>query len=351
VYCDLGVFCLRNLVKININYYYNIVKSVLKKLPLVGVGVTAIGRVYESRKEAWFGPHHVRHQHQIDTKIKATIGSGLDIIGNRWLSDEINDDAQPIFILSAGWRSGSTLLQRLIMSDKSVLIWGEPYGHANLIQGLSESLTAFTNTWPQDDYFVEKFDTELLGSTWVANMYPSIKNFQQAHTVFFERLFAKPARDLGFERWGLKEVRLTIEHARYLRWLYPNARFLFLLRDPKNAYRSYRVCRDFYLKWPNQPIMTPKLFAKHWRDLAVGYLEGYHEIGGMLLKYEDLCAGRVDVGVLEEYLELPINPSVLSVSIGTKKAQQGKRQLPEVPKYELKIIEKVVRSVAIRAGY
>ncbi|MEO0535490.1 MAG: hypothetical protein AAF215_16660 [Cyanobacteria bacterium P01_A01_bin.123] len=31
----------------------------------------------------------------------------------------------PIFVFSAGWRSGSTLLQRLVMSDKSVVIWGE----------------------------------------------------------------------------------------------------------------------------------------------------------------------------------------------------------------------------------
>ena len=30
----------------------------------------------------------------------------------------------PLFILSAGWRSGSTLLQRLIISAKGVVIWG-----------------------------------------------------------------------------------------------------------------------------------------------------------------------------------------------------------------------------------
>lgn len=338
-------------MKINLNYYYSVVKNVLKKLPIVGVGVTAIGRAYESRKEAWFGPHHVRHQHQIDSKIKATIGSGLDIVGSRWPSEEISEDVQPIFILSAGWRSGSTLLQRLIMSDKSVLIWGEPYGHANLIQGLSESVEAFTATWPPDDFFVESFDTKQLSTTWVANMYPSVKMLRQAHIAFFEKLFAEPARGLSFERWGLKEVRLTIEHARYLHWLFPNARFLFLLRDPKNAYRSYRVCRDFYLKWPDQPVMTPKAFAEHWSDLAAGYLEGYHAVNGMLLKYEDLCAGRVEVGALENYLGLPINQSVLSVSLGTKKPQQGKRELPEVPKYELKIIDKIARSVAIRAGY
>jgi hypothetical protein len=32
---------------------------------------------------------------------------------------EADGDEAPIFLLSAGWRSGSTLLQRLLMSDKN----------------------------------------------------------------------------------------------------------------------------------------------------------------------------------------------------------------------------------------
>src|SRR5262245_32576620 len=45
--------------------------------------------------------------------------------GNRF--DENEDGAAPIFLLSSGWRSGSTLVQRLINSDSSVLMWGEPF--------------------------------------------------------------------------------------------------------------------------------------------------------------------------------------------------------------------------------
>jgi hypothetical protein len=33
-------------------------------------------------------------------------------------------DDQPIFVCAVGWRSGSTLLQRLLMTDPSVLVWG-----------------------------------------------------------------------------------------------------------------------------------------------------------------------------------------------------------------------------------
>ena len=52
------------------------------------------------------------------------------------------DDA-PIFLLSAGWRSGSTMLQRLLMSDPGVLIWGEPYDECGLVQALAGCAKAF----------------------------------------------------------------------------------------------------------------------------------------------------------------------------------------------------------------
>src|ERR1700759_2808533 len=34
----------------------------------------------------------------------------------------------PIFLLSTGWRAGSTLLQRILVTDPSLLLWGEPLG-------------------------------------------------------------------------------------------------------------------------------------------------------------------------------------------------------------------------------
>lgn len=46
--------------------------------------------------------------------------------------DDALDCENPVFILSAGWRSGSTLLHRMIMADEKVMIWGEPYAHSNI---------------------------------------------------------------------------------------------------------------------------------------------------------------------------------------------------------------------------
>ena len=47
---------------------------------------------------------------------------------------------------------------------------------------------------------------------------------------------AAPARKRGFARWGVKEVRWSGAHGLVLRWLYPKAHFLLIVRDPVSAY-------------------------------------------------------------------------------------------------------------------
>ena len=46
----------------------------------------------------------------------------------------MNDSYSPIFIFTTGWRTGSTLLQRLITSSGETLIWGESGGALNDFQ-------------------------------------------------------------------------------------------------------------------------------------------------------------------------------------------------------------------------
>ena len=60
----------------------------------------------------------------------------------------------------------------------------------------------------------------------VANLYPS-QEFLNAHLAYFDRLLIQPSRRFHKARWGLKEISLTADDACYLRWLLPNARFLF----------------------------------------------------------------------------------------------------------------------------
>ena len=82
------------------------------------------------------------------------------------------DDA-PIIVLSAGWRSGSTLVQRVLMSSEAVMIWGEPFARSGLVPRLLDQLRAFTPEWPSQSYLLENFSGRLTDQ-WIANIYPGV---------------------------------------------------------------------------------------------------------------------------------------------------------------------------------
>src|SRR4051812_3924849 len=68
------------------------------------------------------GPKQALAAHRHAMSMQPGIISGVErLLKACPVVDTTNDD-EPIFLLSAGWRSGSTLLQRLIMSDARALI-------------------------------------------------------------------------------------------------------------------------------------------------------------------------------------------------------------------------------------
>ena len=197
---------------------------------------------------------------------------------------------RPVFVFSAGWRSGSTMLQRMIMDgNPEILIWGEPFDHTNLHDNMANQLRAFTPDWPPKSYFISTTDGTNLSDSWVANLYPDMAQLVAAHRNFYDTLFATEAVHAGRSRWGLKEVRLTIEHAWYFRALYPDCKILMLYRNPLDAYRSYRRWRmGVFRRWPDRFVATPYSFGRNWAELTRGYLDGHRAVDAFLIRYEDL---------------------------------------------------------------
>lgn len=270
---------------------------------------------------------------------------GLAAIKCRWPGLTSPNCERPVFLLAAGWRSGSTFLQRTIMPE--CFLWGEPYERTWVIDSLARSLEAFSDHWPDPDFFYRGQEPHDLASQFIANLYPPVERFLDAHLAFFDSLFASPARKAGSQRWGLKEVHLGVEHAAYLRWLYPQASILLLYRNPYDAWRSYAARRAigwrWYYRWPDQPI-TPQLFGRHWRTLTSGFLEQHERCGALLVRYEELAQGNF--APIEEHVGFVLSRSAAEVHV-----KEGPPPLEKIAEADLQELAGEVEPLASELGY
>jgi hypothetical protein len=231
-------------------------------------------------------------------------------------------------MLASAWRSGSTLAQRLLVSTNAILMWGEPYDHSSLIRRLAESVAPFDDRWPPEPYIVDPDDPPS-ADKWIANAYPDPDYLVGAHRAFFDRLFADAAHEAGYTRWGIKGVRLDGEHARYLKLIYPDARFVFLHRNPYDAFLSYRLLHDirphsywWYHRWPDDQVSTARHFGEIWTRLTGSFLDNLETVGGTIIAYEDLVRGH-GIDQLENATGISVDRSILEQRVGGTGQQRG----------------------------
>jgi Sulfotransferase family len=281
----------------------------------------------------------------------------------RWpnLLDSAPTDA-PVFVFSAGWRSGSTLLQRMLMPE--CFVWGEPYGHSGMLQGLADPLRCMTRDWPEPHFFyddtsatqVERDNGKLttadhdvyeLSERFVANLYPSVASLLAAHRAYFESLLIEPARQAGAKQWGFKEVRLSADYAYYLKLLYPNSKFLFLIRNPYDAYRSWAARRNagwkWHYRWPDKPV-TAQLFGQLWQELTNSFLAEAITLDAHVVRYEELKNKQFES--IESHLGFALNRRAANI-----RPSDGPTPIETIPNAEFDALGSELHTLAESLGY
>ncbi len=223
-------------------------------------------------------------------------------------------DDRPIFVCAVGWRSGSTLLQRLLMTDPSVLIWGEPMDRIGVLDRLVDLISGIGPDWPEPMHYYSNREDADLTRDWVANLAPDPADFRAGLRGLLDSWLAAPARRRGFARWGVKEVRWSGDQARLLKWLYPEARFVLLVRHPVSAYLSLRRWGlgdgggGWWIRLPDRHVGDLETFARFWNELAVSWTAAAADLSAVVIRYEDMVAGQVDLAAMGVGLGLSLTP-------------------------------------------
>jgi len=223
-------------------------------------------------------------------------------------------DNKPVFVFSSSWRSGSTLLQRFITASGEVLMWGETGGALNAIADAVagwEQITADSSRrfsggiGGKGEASFHKFlaaPRAEHASQWIANLSPPFTDIITNLHEMFDALYGQRAQALGYPRYGLKETRCDLNTARQLRVLFPDARFLFLVRNPLDVILSIKR-----RNWMGMPAghATLRHFAEHWRTRAMQFRQADF---GLTLRYEDFIANpALQIRVLD-YLDIRSRP-------------------------------------------
>lgn len=253
----------------------------------------------------------------------------------------------PVFLFSSGGRTGSTLVQRLLLSTRHVMMWGEHGG--KLLPALQE-LFRQIDAWNRDNFGYDMLSEYRKNpdNSWVANMNPDRLFFMSGCRALLDQSLGAPARELGFERWGFKEIRYGDAEALNLQNLFPRASFVFLVRHPESCLRSIKST-DWYAKDFNA---CPGSFLAEWARLGKALSDVQCNLQrACLLRYEDIIAQpSTAVERIAHTTGIPANAFDLSV---LDKVLRGSKLAPasleEVDMAALQLPE--VKQTAAQLGY
>lgn len=260
----------------------------------------------------------------------------------------------PVFVLSAGWRSGSTAVQRLIVSGGSAYVWGEPFPTCKLLGRLDRIARESLTVDAQPDRVVTTTDISAdTWDSWLATTNPSAGSLLQGIRALLQETYWGPLRETGFETWGAKEVVLAPRHIELLTRLFPEARFVCIVRDPTAAYASFRrfvvsgvSVRDrpsSALRW----VKGPMGYGRVWAQMAATFRGFENDPRFLVFRYEEIAGSPAFPKTLGDSLEMELDPRAWSTKVGSV----GEHAVSFLARAELAALRRICRNEASAWGY
>lgn len=201
-----------------------------------------------------------------------------------------------IFIFSLP-RSGSTLLQRTLMSHKEIVSISEPWI-------LLPQVYSFKTEGHISEY------SSLLASKGVNDLINNLPNkkldYYQSLRKFINDLHVKLAKNN--ETYFLDKTPRYYLIIQEIREIFPDAKFIFLFRSPEQIYSS------MINTWSNNKL---KPFLGSYYDLTEGYEKlsnGYlkYKNESISLKYENFILNpEAELKRIMDYLDLEFDPEII----------------------------------------
>lgn len=226
----------------------------------------------------------------------------------------------PVFLFTCGPQAGGKELQKAVSSTREVLVWSGAAGVLNHLLESARQMDMAAN--PSVLGVLAAPGKKKTGKKAVpagTDVRPIVSSLRLAPSLIWNayrrvllNLYQAPSRGHGFARWGLLETGVNKRTADILRLLFPDARFVFLLRHPFACLDEIRA-RKIQPRDRWGAIVTParrqEWFAQQWLELAREFSQIDY---GLKVRYEDLLEGGDALAQLGEYLELDGFPQKFS---------------------------------------
>ncbi len=225
--------------------------------------------------------------------------------------------AQPFFILSNP-RSGSSLLRVVCDSHQNISVppecgyiqwWYQKYKDWNQNDNLSPRLDEYCNDLASS----RKFET------WNFDFKVFQKNVQIYNPENYAQLSGLVPVSFGdkrkekIEAWGDKN-NYYLSHTGLLKELYPEGKFIFLIRDGRDVATSYIELQNLKSNSPYIPKLpfTIKEIAEEWKDnnlKLLSFVGSLKKENRLILRYEDLITNlEKECRLICNFLDIPYDP-------------------------------------------